>query len=38
MAKITGCRVKTVADAGHNSNLENPEAVTRILLDFLLDS
>jgi len=27
----------TVADAGHISNLENPAAVNRILLTFLLD-
>ncbi|MGS0742935.1 alpha/beta fold hydrolase [Glaciimonas sp. GG7] len=35
MADIIGCRMKTIANAGHISNLENPAAVTQELLDFL---
>lgn len=37
MANIIDCPMTTVADAGHISNLENPTAVNRILLKFLLD-
>jgi pimeloyl-ACP methyl ester carboxylesterase len=37
MANIIDCPMTTVADAGHISNLENPAAVNRILLKFLLD-
>jgi pimeloyl-ACP methyl ester carboxylesterase len=35
MAARIGCTLRTIPDAGHISSLENPEAVTRALLDFL---
>lgn len=35
MAKLIGCPLHTIERAGHISNLENPRAVTRALLDFL---
>jgi pimeloyl-ACP methyl ester carboxylesterase len=33
--QIAGARLETIAGAGHISNLEQPEAVNRLLLDFL---
>jgi len=33
--KIPGARLEVIADAGHASNLDQPEAFNRILLDFL---
>ena len=35
MAKLIGCPLHIIERAGHISNLENPRAVTRALLDFL---
>jgi pimeloyl-ACP methyl ester carboxylesterase len=37
MAALIGCPLSTVGDAGHISNLENPQSVTRTLRDFLLN-
>ncbi|MBB3221219.1 alpha/beta fold hydrolase [Pseudoduganella umbonata] len=37
MANLIDCPMTTVPDAGHIANLENPGAVNRILLKFLLD-
>jgi len=37
MAALIGCPLRTIDDAGHISNLENPESVTRALRDFLLN-
>lgn len=34
-ARIPGARVEVIADAGHLSNIEQPEAFNRIVLDFL---
>jgi pimeloyl-ACP methyl ester carboxylesterase len=33
--KIPGARLETIAGAGHSSNLDQPEAFNRVLLDFL---
>ena len=33
--KIRGARLETIAGAGHSSNLDQPEAFNRVLLDFL---
>jgi pimeloyl-ACP methyl ester carboxylesterase len=33
--KIPGARLEVIADAGHASNLDQPEAFNRVLLDFL---
>ena len=33
--KIPGARLETIAGAGHSSNLDQPDAFNRILLDFL---
>jgi pimeloyl-ACP methyl ester carboxylesterase len=33
--KIPGARLEVIRDAGHSSNLDNPEAFNRVLLDFL---
>jgi pimeloyl-ACP methyl ester carboxylesterase len=33
--KISGARLQTIAGAGHSSNLDQPEAFNRVLLDFL---
>ena len=33
--KISGARLETIAGAGHSSNLDQPEAFNRVLLDFL---
>ena len=33
--KIPGARLEVIADAGHSSNLDQPEAFNRVLLDFL---
>ncbi len=33
--KIPGARLAVIKDAGHASNLDQPEAFTRLLLDFL---
>jgi pimeloyl-ACP methyl ester carboxylesterase len=33
--KIPGARLVTIADAGHASNIDQPEAFNRALLDFL---
>ena len=33
--KIHGARLETIAGAGHSSNLDQPEAFNRVLLDFL---
>lgn len=37
MAHIIDCPIDIVPDAGHISNLENPDIVNQILTDFLLD-
>lgn len=37
MADLVGCPLRTIVSAGHISNLENPQSVTRALLDFLLN-
>jgi len=36
MADLIGCPLRTIVNAGHISNLENPQSVNRALLDFLL--
>ena len=33
--KISGARLEVIRDAGHSSNLDQPEAFNRVLLDFL---
>ena len=33
--KIAGARLETIAGAGHSSNLDQPEAFNRVLVDFL---
>jgi pimeloyl-ACP methyl ester carboxylesterase len=33
--KIPGARLETIAGAGHSSNLDQPDAFNRVLLDFL---
>jgi pimeloyl-ACP methyl ester carboxylesterase len=33
--KIPGARLEVIRDAGHSSNLDQPEAFNRVLLDFL---
>jgi pimeloyl-ACP methyl ester carboxylesterase len=33
--KVPGARLETIAGAGHSSNLDQPEAFNRVLLDFL---
>jgi pimeloyl-ACP methyl ester carboxylesterase len=33
--KITGARLEVIRGAGHSSNLDQPEAFNRVLLDFL---
>ncbi len=33
--KIPGARLEVIKDAGHSSNLDQPEAFNRVLLDFL---
>ena len=33
--KIPGARLEVVSDAGHSSNLDQPEAFNRVLRDFL---
>jgi pimeloyl-ACP methyl ester carboxylesterase len=33
--QIAGARLETIAGAGHISNLEQPEAVNRLLLEFV---
>jgi pimeloyl-ACP methyl ester carboxylesterase len=33
--KIPGARLEVIAGAGHASNLDQPEAFNRVLLDFL---
>jgi pimeloyl-ACP methyl ester carboxylesterase len=33
--KIAGARLEVIKDAGHSSNLDQPEAFNRVLLDFL---
>jgi pimeloyl-ACP methyl ester carboxylesterase len=33
--KIPGARLEVIADAGHSSNLDQPEAFNRVLLEFL---
>ena len=33
--KIPGARLEVIVDAGHASNLDQPEAFNRVLLDFL---
>src|SRR6185436_15170848 len=33
--KIPGARLEVIADAGHSSNLDQPAAFNRVLLDFL---
>ena len=33
--KIPGARLEVIEDAGHSSNLDQPEAFNRVLLDFL---
>jgi pimeloyl-ACP methyl ester carboxylesterase len=33
--KIPGARLEVIADAGHSSNLDQPEVFNRVLLDFL---
>jgi len=33
--KIHGARLETITGAGHSSNLDQPEAFNRVLLDFL---
>jgi pimeloyl-ACP methyl ester carboxylesterase len=35
MAGLIGCPYVLVPEAGHISNLENPEFVTEVLLEFL---
>jgi pimeloyl-ACP methyl ester carboxylesterase len=36
MAALVGCKLQTIANAGHISSLENPGSVNRALLEFLL--
>jgi len=36
MAALIGCPLRTIVNAGHISNLENPQSVTIALRDFLL--
>jgi len=33
--KIPGARLEVIADAGHSSNLDQPEAFNRVLRSFL---
>ena len=33
--KIPGARLEVIRDAGHSSNLDQPEAFNRVLRDFL---
>jgi pimeloyl-ACP methyl ester carboxylesterase len=33
--KISGARLEVIRDAGHSSNLDQPEAFNRVLRDFL---
>jgi 3-oxoadipate enol-lactonase len=33
--KIPGARLEVIRGAGHSSNLDQPEAFNRVLLDFL---
>jgi pimeloyl-ACP methyl ester carboxylesterase len=33
--KVSGARLEVIRDAGHSSNLDQPEAFNRVLLDFL---
>ena len=33
--KIPGARLEVIAGAGHSANLDQPEAVNRVLGDFL---
>ena len=35
-ARIPGARLEIVPDAGHSSTVEQPEAITKLLRDFLL--
>ena len=37
MAELIGCPCVWVPDAGHISNLENPQFVTEVLLGFLAE-
>ncbi len=34
-AKIPGARLEVIPNAGHAANLDNPEAVNRVLREFL---
>ena len=33
--KIPGARLEVIREAGHSSNLDQPESFNRVLLDFL---
>jgi len=33
--KIAGARLEVIKDAGHSSNLDQPDAFNRVVLDFL---
>jgi pimeloyl-ACP methyl ester carboxylesterase len=37
MAELIGCPFVLVPEAGHISNLENPQFVTDVLLEFLAE-